>query len=77
MEAFNVVNVIQIVLSLVIFCLVVLSVTVRNVLNSQAKALAGVAHWTECQPVNQRVAGSVPMSGYMPGLWARSPVGGM
>ena len=23
-------------------------------------ALAGVAQWTECQPVNQRIAGSIP-----------------
>ena len=31
--------------------------------------LAGVAQWTECQPVNQRVASW--MSGHMPGLRAR------
>ena len=30
----------------------------------------------ECRPVNQRVAGSIPCLGHMPGLWVRSPVGG-
>ena len=30
----------------------------------------------ECQPVNQRVAGSIPSLGHMPGLQARSPVEG-
>ena len=39
-------------------------------------ALAGVAQWIEYQPVNQRVAGSIPSLGNMPGLWARSGVGG-
>ena len=39
-------------------------------------ALAGEAQWIECQPENQRVAGSIPRSVHMPGLWARSPVGG-
>ena len=33
-------------------------------------ALAGVAQWTERQPVNQRIAGSIPSLGHMPGLWA-------
>ena len=36
-------------------------------------ALAGVAQWIEYQPGNQRVADL----GHMPGLCARSPVGGM
>ena len=36
-------------------------------------ALAGVAQWIEHWPVNQRVGSQ---SGHMPGLWARSPVGG-
>ena len=40
-------------------------------------ALAGVAQWTECRPASQRVAGSIPSVGHMPGLWARSPVGVM
>ena len=31
----------------------------------------------ECRPVNQRVTGSIPSLGHMPGLQARSPVGGM
>ena len=26
-------------------------------------ALAGVAQWIECQPANQRVAGSIPSQG--------------
>ena len=38
--------------------------------------LAGVAQWIECRPANQRVASSIPSLGHMPGLWARSPVGG-
>ena len=37
--------------------------------------LAGVAQWIECRPANQRVAGSIPSLGHMPGLQARSPVG--
>ena len=41
-----------------------------------AIALAGVAQWIECQPVNQRVAALTPNLGHMPGLWARSPCGG-
>ena len=40
-------------------------------------SLAGVTQWTECRPVNQRVAGLIPSLGNMPGLRARSPVGGM
>ena len=28
--------------------------------NSGHKALAGVAQWIECQPMNQRVASSIP-----------------
>ena len=39
-------------------------------------ALAGVAQWFECQSMNQRVTGSIPSQGIMPGLWARFPVGG-
>ena len=38
-------------------------------------ALAGVAQWIEHGPANQRVAGSIPSPGHMPGLQARSPVG--
>ena len=40
-------------------------------------ALAGVAQWIECRPVNQKVAGSIPSLVHIPGLLARSPVGGM
>ena len=39
-------------------------------------ALAGVAQWIEHQPVNQRVAGSIPSLGHMLGLQARPLVGG-
>ena len=38
-----------------------------------ACALAGVAQWIDCQPVNQRVAGFIPSQGtclcYGPGPW--------
>ena len=40
-------------------------------------ALAGVAQWIECQPANQRVTGSIPSLGHMPGLRVRSSVEGM
>ena len=39
-------------------------------------ALAGVPQWIEHEPVNQRVTGSISSLGLMPGLQARSPVGG-
>ena len=45
--------------------------------NSRITALAAVAQWIECQPVNKRVNGSIPTQGTCPGLWARSPVGGV
>ena len=38
-------------------------------------ALAGVTQWIECWSVNQMVVGSIE-SQHMPGLYARSPVGG-
>ena len=38
-------------------------------------ALAGVAQWIERGPASQRVAGSNPGLGRLPGLQARSPVG--
>ena len=41
-----------------------------------AGALASVAQWIECKPANQKVTGSIP-SGHVPGLWARSPAGGV
>ena len=34
-------------------------------------ALASVAQWFECQPVNQWVTGSIPSLGHVPGLRAR------
>ena len=37
----------------------------------------GVAQWVERQPANRKVAISIPPSGHKPGLWARSPVGGV
>lgn len=33
-------------------------------------ALAGVTHWLEGQPVHQRVSGSIPDQGHIPGLQA-------
>ena len=38
-------------------------------------ALAGVAQCIECRSAKQRVTGSIPSLGHMPGLWARFPVG--
>ena len=38
--------------------------------------LAGIAQWIEHQPVNQRVTGWIPSLEHMPGLRAKSPVGG-
>ena len=47
--------------------------TIRNFPH---RALAGVAQWIECGgPVNQSRRFNF-WSGHMPGLWARSPVGG-
>ena len=51
----------------------------NNIINKYIKnkknyALAGVAQWIECQPVNQRVTDS--QSEHMPGLRARFPEGG-
>ena len=39
-------------------------------------ALAGVVQWVEYRPAKQRVTGSIPSLGHMPGLQARSLVGG-
>ena len=41
-----------------------------------ALALAGVAQWIECWPAEARGCWFDSQSGHMPGLWARSPVGG-
>ena len=38
-------------------------------------ALAGVTQRIELQPVNGKVAGSIPCQGTRLGFWARSPVG--
>ena len=47
---------------------------VYRVKKKQPPVLAGVAQWTECWPANQsRWFDS--LSGHMPGLPARSPVG--
>ena len=42
-----------------------------------AVALADVAQWIERWPANQRVIGSIPTLGHMPGLQAGSPVRGV
>ena len=40
-------------------------------------SLAGVAQWIECQAENQRAAHLISNLGHMPGLWTRSPTGGV
>ena len=41
------------------------------------KRMSPVAQWPECQPTNQRVAGSISSQGTCLGCWpGRSPVGG-
>ena len=44
---------------------------------NELTALAGVAHYIECQSANRGVAGSIPSLWHMPGLQARSPFGGV
>ena len=44
-------------------CLSVGSGVQLHVMKRNHEALAGVAQWTKCQPVNQRVAGSIPSQG--------------
>ena len=39
--------------------------------------LAGVAHWTECWPVNQKVIGLIPSQGTCLDCGPGSPVGSM
>ena len=34
-----------------------------HILKNVGKALAGVAQWIECQPVNQRASSSIPSQG--------------
>ena len=43
----------------------------------RALTLAGVAHWVERQPANQKGRQFDSQSWHMPGLQARSPVGGV
>ena len=38
-------------------------------------ALAGVAQWIECRPVNHRVAGSIPTQGISLGSRSDPPLG--
>ena len=60
---------------------IMLLIICLNRLNNLSKvrkvALAGVSQWIEGWPSNQRVAGSIPSLGHMPGLQASSPVGGV
>ena len=52
-------------------------INLRNMFKELKKSgLAGVAQWIELWPLNQKVTGSIPSVGHMPGLQARSPVGG-
>ena len=39
--------------------------------------MAGVTQWTECQPMNQRVAGSIPAPGTCLGCRPGPPVWGV
>ena len=45
------------------------------ILNCSKVALAGVAQWIECQPVNRGDRWFGSQSEHMPGLRAKSPVG--
>ena len=36
---------------------------IRIVIIKKTRALAGVTQWIECQPVNQKVTGSIPSHG--------------
>ena len=46
-----------------------MKVGVAAILKNNSVALAGVAQRTECQPVNERVTGSILSLGHMPGVW--------
>ena len=48
--------------------------TSKNQINT---ALAGVAQWIECRPVNQKITSLIPSQGTWPGLQAGSLVGGV
>ena len=45
-----------------------------NCLKSYDIALAGVAQWIECRPVNQKVGWFDSKSGHMPGLCGPGPL---
>ena len=45
-------------------------------IKDECLALAGVAQWTECQSVNQRVAGLIPSQGTCLGCGPSSWTGG-
>ena len=51
--------------------------TMEKTVEKNREALAGVAQWTECQPVNQRITSSIPRLGHVPALQAKFPVGGV
>ena len=44
-------------------------------ISKRKTALVGAAQWTQCRPVNQSVAHSIPSLGHMAGSRAWSPVG--
>ena len=56
--------------------MVVLDGEWKNRVIKMKGSLAGVAHWVECGPVNQKVAGPI-QSWHRPGLRARLPVRGV
>ena len=47
-----------------------------SVINNSTTCLGGVAQWTECLPVNQKVASSIPSQGTCLGCRSDSPVEG-
>ena len=56
---------------------VLMSLTRKIVLRKSWTALAGIAQWIECRPVNQRVAGLIPSQGTCLGYRPDSSVGGV
>ena len=51
--------------------------TIRFDFKKYNLALAAMAQLIEHQPADQRIKGSIPSQGHMPGLQARSPVRGV
>ena len=45
-------------------------------MNKNEAALTYVAQWVGCHPATQRGHHFKSLSGHVPGLWAKSPVGG-